>query len=309
MKQHALYKVPRDPGHLSGYLWKPTLVGFLLLLVSNVLATQFVAYRFRYQRALGPPLTTTFLVLAANLSYPGDPPPPKPWEAVSTAFAQISDPNNPAPEFQVAKCVQQRALASNRQVIVFPESMVPKWTDATELLWRRTLDQARLSRKTLLIGVGLPLTGTSYYRNAVLVVHNGVPIPALQRIPVPLIMWNPLNMRQSAALRLWSSGVLEINGERAALLICYEQLLTWPILESAVQHPTLLVGLANDNWARGTPSCATSGCSRLGTALPAPQHPRGESMIGDYKVDTASLASRDFPCEVGWWQVEETISW
>ena len=34
-------------------------------------------------------------------------------------------------------------------------------------------------------------------------------------------------------------------------------------------------------------------------------------MIGEYKVDTASLgyARRDFPCEVGWWQVEEAISW
>ena len=198
-------------------------------------------------------LTAAFLVLAANLSYPGDSPPPKSWEGVSTTFLRISDPDDPIPEFQVAEYVQRIALASNRQVIVFPESMVPKWTDATELMWKRTLDQARLSRKTLLIGVGLSIVHTSNSRNAVLVVRNGVPTPALQRIPVPIIMWNPLRMGQSAALRLLSSGVLEIDGERAALLICYEQLLTWPILESAVEHPTLIVGLANDNWARGTP--------------------------------------------------------
>jgi hypothetical protein len=30
-------------------------------------------------------------------------------------------------------------------------------------------------------------------------------------------------------------------------------LLSWPMLQSAAQHPTLIVGVANDNWARGTP--------------------------------------------------------
>ena len=59
MKQHGLYKTPKDPGHLGGYLWKPTVMGFLLLLVCNVVATQFVAYRFQYQRALGAPLLRT----------------------------------------------------------------------------------------------------------------------------------------------------------------------------------------------------------------------------------------------------------
>ena len=199
-------------------------------------------------------VTAAFLVLAANLSYPGDPPPPKSWEGVCTSFEQISDPNNPAAEFQVAKCVQQKAEGSNRQVIVFPESMVPHWTDATELMWKRTLDQARVSGKTLLIGVGVPIVGTSNSRNAVLVIRNGAPAAVLQRIPVPVIMWNPTNRTgQSASIRLFDSGIIDIDGERAALLVCYEQLLTWPILESAVDHPTLIVGLANDNWARGTP--------------------------------------------------------
>jgi hypothetical protein len=34
-------------------------------------------------------------------------------------------------------------------------------------------------------------------------------------------------------------------------------------------------------------------------------------MIGEYRVDTAleSYAPRDFPCEVCWWPVEETVNW
>jgi len=155
----------------------------------------------------------------------------------------------------MAEHTQQRALASHREVIVFPESTVPEWTEATELLWGRTLDELRARRKTLVIGVGLPITGTPQCRNAVLVVGNrgASLILILQRIPVPVIMWNPLKPKQGVPLRLFGPGILEIEEQRVALLVCYEQLLTWPILESALQHPTLIVGLANDNWASKTP--------------------------------------------------------
>jgi apolipoprotein N-acyltransferase len=37
------------------------------------------------------------------------------------------------------------------------------------------------------------------------------------------------------------------------MLICYEQILVWPVLASMSQHPTVLIGAANDHWAAGTP--------------------------------------------------------
>jgi type IV secretion system protein VirD4 len=58
-QQHGLYKTPRDPGYLGGYRWRPTTLGFVLLLMFNAVATQFVAYRFQYQRALGLPVIRT----------------------------------------------------------------------------------------------------------------------------------------------------------------------------------------------------------------------------------------------------------
>ena len=48
-------------------------------------------------------------------------------------------------------------------------------------------------------------------------------------------------------------GVINIHGQRAAVLICYEQLLTWPVLLSMAQHPTILIVVANDYWASRTP--------------------------------------------------------
>ena len=198
-------------------------------------------------------LVTVSLAVLANALYPGSPPPPESWEGVYTAFDRITDPVDPLPEFRVAERIQRMALASNDRVIVFPEFVVPQWTEATEAFWQPTLADVRSRGKTLLIGVGLPIKGTRLYRNAVLAVGNSAARPFLQRVPVPVVMWNPMKTDHSVPLRLFGPGILEVAGERAAILVCYEQLLSWPILQSASQHPTLIVGLANDNWARGTP--------------------------------------------------------
>jgi type IV secretion system protein VirD4 len=55
-RQPAVYRTPLDPGFVGGYNWSAMLAGLVLLLLVNIIATQFVAYRFQYQRALGVPL-------------------------------------------------------------------------------------------------------------------------------------------------------------------------------------------------------------------------------------------------------------
>lgn len=56
MKGLAPYRKPKDPGYVGGFNWTPTIVGFVGLFLTNVVATQYVAWRFEYQPALGPPL-------------------------------------------------------------------------------------------------------------------------------------------------------------------------------------------------------------------------------------------------------------
>ena len=56
MRQPPAYRKPRDPGYVGGFYWTPTIVGFIGLFLTNVVATQFVAWRFEYQPALGPAL-------------------------------------------------------------------------------------------------------------------------------------------------------------------------------------------------------------------------------------------------------------
>jgi hypothetical protein len=88
------------------------------------------------------------------------------------------------------------------------------------------------------------------YDNAV-VIRGAENAALLQRIPVPLAMWKPFQ-QDGAHLHLFASGVIAIRDQRAAVLICYEQLLAWPVIASLCQHPGVVVAVANDHWVAGT---------------------------------------------------------
>ena len=65
-------------------------------------------------------------------------------------------------------------------------------------------------------------------------------------------MWKPLS-GDGVPLNLFGPGSIPVQGQRAAVLLCYEKLLVWPFLASAFENPTVLVTAANDYWAKDTP--------------------------------------------------------
>jgi apolipoprotein N-acyltransferase len=106
--------------------------------------------------------------------------------------------------------------------------------------------------KTLLIGAGEPIPGSARYYNAVIIVGDHAAPSLHQRIPVPGGMWNPFHSDRGVALNLLGAGTVDVSGQRAVVLICYEQLLTWPMLRSAIERPTVLVAISNESWTVGT---------------------------------------------------------
>jgi apolipoprotein N-acyltransferase len=72
-----------------------------------------------------------------------------------------------------------------------------------------------------------------------------------QRIPVPVAMWNPFRP-DSAQLNLSGAGLVQVGQERVGVVICYEQLIVWPVLMTMIQRPTVLYAPANDYWATST---------------------------------------------------------
>ncbi|MBV8361470.1 MAG: hypothetical protein JO189_26570 [Deltaproteobacteria bacterium] len=221
----------------------------------------------------------------------GRPPlPPRKWETVDTRFGAIAHaPIDPIREYEAAETIQSRAVLSIARVIVFPEAVVSSWTETTDLFWQQTLAELSASGKTILVGATVPdVTANSQasaaqignydftetiaairsirtdaakpapamsfdsipYRNAVLI--RGVETGEFhQRIPVPIGMWRPFS-GGGVPLNLFGRGTVRINHERAAIVICYEQLLPWPVLTSMLERPTLLLGVANDCWVKGT---------------------------------------------------------
>ncbi len=89
--------------------------------------------------------------MVTNHRWPGPPPAPPTWEAANTSFGDAA-----ANEYAVAMWIQQRALRSQAQVLLFPESVVPMWTVATELFWQATFHELQSSGKTIVLGAGLP---------------------------------------------------------------------------------------------------------------------------------------------------------
>jgi apolipoprotein N-acyltransferase len=216
------------------------------------------------------------------------------WEAVNTNFGDLS---RPFQDFVAAQSIQERVAASPARVVIFPEFVVPRWSEATVAFWRQTLDRCRTRGQILALGVGLPrkfatpqdraaevdLVKSYDFARAIqaLQVNDGRLPPSLpgsespaattaipfdntllilgsesatvyQRVPVPIGMWQPFT-GTGVPLRLNEPGIVEIDGQRVAVLICYEQILTYPILMSMLQHPSILVGISNAFWFTSTP--------------------------------------------------------
>jgi len=74
----------------------------------------------------------------------------------------------------------------------------------------------------------------------------------IQRVPIPIGMWRPFTSA-GVPLNLAGPGTISISGKRAAIIICYEQLILWPILTSMIEKPSIIVAVANNVWVSGTP--------------------------------------------------------
>lgn len=164
------------------------------------------------------------IALAANALHTSIPP-PKDWTAIDTT----RDP-------------ESAARASTTKFTVFPENTVHNWTEATELFWQPTIDQLKSEGRTILLGVTIPDGPTTW--NAAITLGAGQTAIYRQRIPVPTghLPFRPLGPATN-----------QIGEQKAAILICFEQLLIWPMLSGMADMPNVAIGIANARWTRRTP--------------------------------------------------------
>jgi hypothetical protein len=178
--------------------------------------------------------------------------------AVNTNFG--SAPSQPASTFdrqRVERTLEQIAVAHPNTLLIFPESVIPDWSAAHESRWASTFAQLYAQRTGILIGTTIPIPNTEASRNILLSRGYTERLSYVQRVPIPVGMWQPAESRRGFPLSLRFPATIRVWNRRAGVLMCYEQFAFWPAIQTMQRNPEMLIAPSNLYWARNTPIPAT----------------------------------------------------
>jgi apolipoprotein N-acyltransferase len=146
----------------------------------------------------------------------------------------------------------KRFPGEGARVVVLPESSLGFWTPTLERSWQGELADSRV---TVVAGAAV-VERTGYDNVLVAMSSDGGHILYHERMPVPVSMWQPWlawsGQGGGARAGLFTNPMVELDGEKIAPLICYEQLIVWPVLQSMLQRPDMIVAAGNGWWTSGT---------------------------------------------------------
>lgn len=137
-------------------------------------------------------------------------------------------------------------------VVVLPESAVGFWTPTIARVWREGLRGLRLT-----VVAGAAVVDPGGYDNVMVAISvEAAGVLYRERMPVPGAMWQPwlpwTGRGGGARADFFGNPVVRVAGVRIAPLICYEQLILWPILQSMLHSPDMMVATGNGWWTEGT---------------------------------------------------------
>ncbi|WP_287384320.1 conjugal transfer protein TraB [Mesorhizobium sp.] len=145
-----------------------------------------------------------------------------------------------------------RVAGQGAGIVVLPESALGFWTPSLERLWRDALASTSVT-----VIAGAAVVDPCGYDNVLVEIsgHEAL-ILYRERMPVPVAMWQPwqsmMGQGGGAKAHFLTSPVVELAGRRAAPLICYEQLLVWPVLQAMLYRPDAIIAVGNGWWTAGT---------------------------------------------------------
>jgi apolipoprotein N-acyltransferase len=226
----------------AGYYFPGTgYVGLILIASLIILPAQLTAKaRFGFMVFL---VSISFL---SNMLY-HTPAPPDDWQALNTTFTDFYD--DPIEERNMrVKAIRAEITAhllNGTRVIITPETVLGLYSPGLAPQVRLLEARAKRHDATLLIGVVRKTDGG--LENSLLILGRQADRYGARQ-PVPLVMWN-LWPTTGFRAHWFRSGVREIDGKRTALLICWEELVPWPMLLSSFGDPEIIVSASNHGWA------------------------------------------------------------
>jgi hypothetical protein len=138
--------------------------------------------------------------------------------------------------------------------IVLPESALGFWTPTVARFWQKGLAGTDI---TVIAGAAF-IDGRGYDNVLVTISAEKTEILYRERMPVPGSMWQPWRAwigggdGSGARAHFFANPVVEVATTKVAPLICYEQLLVWPVLQSAFHRPDVIITVGNGWWTAGT---------------------------------------------------------
>ncbi len=177
-----------------------------------------------------------------------DPEPPEGWVGIDTTFDyQVAGEHADYAQHMATIALVRRAVENGASTVVLPESALGIWTPTTERLWIRNLADL----DAVVTGGAIVINESGYDNVMVEVTGRGARILYRERMPVPVSMWRPW-VYGGASAQFFGNPTGRIAGTSIAPLICYEQLIVWPILQSMLLGPDVIVATGNGWWTGDT---------------------------------------------------------
>ncbi|WP_421459879.1 conjugal transfer protein TraB [Agrobacterium tumefaciens] len=152
------------------------------------------------------------------------------------------------------------------RVAVLPESALGFWTPTVARVW-----QEGLRGSNLIVIAGAAVIDPRGYDNVMSALSaDAANVLYRERMPVPGSMWQPwlrwTGHGGGAGADFFANPVVEVDGVRIAPLICYEQLILWPVLQSMLHSPEVIVAVGNGWWTENTAIVAIQKASAIAWA-------------------------------------------
>ncbi|RUW81299.1 conjugal transfer protein TraB [Mesorhizobium sp. M2A.F.Ca.ET.067.02.1.1] len=160
-----------------------------------------------------------------------------------------------------------RALAGDgTRFVVLPESALGFWTPTVARLWQQGLHGLDVT-----VVAGAAVIDERGYDNVMVAISaDEARVLYRERLPVPVSMWQPwrawFGRDGGARADLFANPVVDLSETRIAPLICYEQLIVWPALQSMLHSPEIVIATGNGWWTAGTSIVAIQRASAIAWA-------------------------------------------
>lgn len=184
---------------------------------------------------------------------------PHDWIGVHTYLGRYpaNDPIKMYFRHLALKAVVEKKIHEGKKVIIFPESITGMFDETGKNLWQDIDLLGKKHHTHILLGGYLPVSSVRYDNVLFMMGDEGDgaqnALPA--RISMPVTNWRPfLPSSTGLHIGLRNNGVWTIAGRKVAFLICYEQALVWPVLQSmtGLKKPVMIVAVSNLWWAKDT---------------------------------------------------------